>query len=379
MKNYNDTEQKDLNVAGDAMEYIRSLKQQVLAGKEVKGDEEPAEEGEIEEMLRKLRPIIEMNREKETMKLQARLESMKRRRIIRRRWYAVSTVAAVLTLIVGTTLLMHTPELPESKQESVQLTEIKVPTLITIRENDILNVETLDLQKQEPVYITDLLSGNKEGEDIQPPVYYKHVVIPAGYTYAVMLADGSKVTLNAGSELKFPVEFRDSIRQVELSGEGYFEVAKSQLPFVVQAGEAKVRVYGTRFNLFYSQELAIAEAVLVEGSIGMTLDSAEIKMLPSQRLVYDLTTHLNEMEEVDPDLYTGWMENSFKYHSARLDRIVFDMSKWYGINIQLDADMQAETFSVEFDKSVSVEWALGVLEKITGKNIKKEGGDYYLK
>ena len=76
--------------------------------------------------------------------------------------------------------------------------------------------------------------------------------------------------MNAGSELRFPNEFRDSLREVEFSGEAYFEVKKSGKPFVVKAGNTRVRVYGTRFNLFYCEKLALSEAALVEGSIGMT-------------------------------------------------------------------------------------------------------------
>ena len=68
---------------------------------------------------------------------------------------------------------------------------------------------------------------------------YNRVVIPKGYTYRVELADGSRVTLNAGSELRYPVEFRDSLREVEFRGEGYFEVAKDAAPFVVRAGDGR--------------------------------------------------------------------------------------------------------------------------------------------
>ena len=65
-----------------------------------------------------------------------------------------------------------------------------------------------------------------------------------------MLSDGTKVYLNAASELKYPVQFDSKKRQVHLSGEAYFEVAKDECrPFFVQAGDVRIRVLGTSFNV----------------------------------------------------------------------------------------------------------------------------------
>ena len=67
---------------------------------------------------------------------------------------------------------------------------------------------------------------------------------------------------------------------MEFTGEAYFEVEKSDKPFIVKAGDSRVQVYGTRFNLFYSEKLALAEAVLVEGSIGMTANGKKLRLFP---------------------------------------------------------------------------------------------------
>lgn len=222
--------------------------------------------------------------------------------------------------------------------------------------------------------------GKKEEADVDTsePIRYNRVVIPAGFTYKVRLADGSVVTLNAGSELKFPEEFRDSLREVEFTGEAYFEVEKSDKPFIVKAGDSRVQVYGTRFNLFYSEKLALAEAVLVEGSIGMTANGKETKIIPHQRVWYSMKDSLMRTENVDPADYLTWLGNSFKYNRTRLDKIVFDIAQWYGVEIKIAPGLEKQAYSLEFDRSATIDWVVRALGLIIDKPIKTEGGAYYI-
>ena len=142
-----------------------------------------------------------------------------------------------------------------------------------------------------------------------------HTISDDRNSCSVSLPDGSAVVLNAGSELRFPGRFCDSVREVELKGEGYFEVAHSGCPFIVRAGETKVTVYGTRFNLFYSDRLTVTEAVLVEGSIGLMAGGKETKIRPNQRIRYDSGEAQLQVEEVDADDYIQWLTNNFKYRA----------------------------------------------------------------
>ena len=238
-------------------------------------------------------------------------------------------MAAAILVFFTLTQWFPWGEKPEEKKiPTIALTEIKVPTLITMEnDHDILSLETLDLKDAKVGYIVKESGQSEEIIDAEKPIRYNRVVIPAGFTYKVKLADSSVVTLNAGSELRFPNEFRDSLREVEFSGEAYFEVKKSGKPFVVKAGNTRVRVYGTRFNLFYCEKLALSEAVLVEGSIGMTANGKETKIIPNQRVFYSMKDSVVRAENVDPADYIGWLGNSFKYNGARLDKIVFDIAQ----------------------------------------------------
>lgn len=294
----------------------------------------------------------------------------------RKRWLYAGGIAATLALSLGVLSLLkdNTQSLNENPPV-FELAEITVPTLVETGGNDVvLSFDSLDVEKSARVYNAN--DRNRETEERDTVIRYKKVIIPAGYTYQVLLADGSKVTLNAGSTLKFPDHFNDTSREVELTGEGFFEVAKAAQPFIVKAGKTQVTVYGTRFNLFFSEKLQLSEAVLLEGSIGMLADNKEVKISPNQRVCHNLSDHNTLVDEVNPTDYINWMNHSFKYNNTPLKRIVFDISQWYGIEIKLDPNTKQENYSLEFDKSASIDWVIRMLEKIIGKNIKEEGGVY---
>lgn len=312
----------------------------------------------------------------DTQKAAARLGAKRKRHI--RRLIAWGAAAAVI-LVAGVNLLVRFAGEPaEEHLYATNDVQISVPTLITSQgEDKILSREALDMTSSSQVLVLEADGTPTDPEAEKAHVRYNTVVIPAGYTYKVQLGDGSVVTLDAGSELRFPETFSGDVREVEFIGNGYFQVAKSGVPFVVKAGDSRLVVYGTSFNLYYSSRLSVAEAVLVEGSIGMSAGSGqEIRITPNQRLCFALRDGSSMQETVDPAEYTAWLENNFKYKAARLDRIVYDISRWYGVDIRLDSGMAEQTYSLEFDKSSSVEWVMASLEKIINRNIKKKGGEY---
>ena len=139
-----------------------------------------------------------------------------------------------------------------------------------------------------------------------------------------------------------------------------------------------MKVYGTQFNFLYSEQLGISEAVLVEGSIGMVAGEEEVRIVPNQR-VYRQAGAALQVEEVNPSDYTAWMGKTFKYSSVPLERIVYDISNWYGIDIDLSPDLRDERYYMEFDKSASRDRALQILGIIIGRPINQEGGAYIIR
>lgn len=386
MKRFNDKEKKDLEMAEEAIRKSELLKEEISSREmEPSGEESLTGEDFVEQLVEELHLAARINREKAAARLEARLREMERKKKVARRWlYIGNSVAAVAVLFFMVMTMLPEKKQIEKEMPVFRIAEIKVPTLITTKENDtILSLDTLEVGKNADVYVVGKQSQaqaikEEEATPEEKPIRNVRVVIPAGYTYNFQLADGTTVTLNAGSELKFPEEFGDSIREVELKGEGYFNVKKSDIPFVVKGGKTRVKVYGTQFNMFYCEKLALSEAVLVEGSIGMTAGGKETMITPNQRILFTMKDSAVRVESVDPADYIAWLGSSFKYNGARLDKIVFDISQWYGVEIELAPGLEKETFSLEFDKLSTIDWVVRALGLIINKPIKTEGGVYYI-
>ena len=110
--------------------------------------------------------------------------------------------------------------------------------------------------------------AGEEKKEAKP--LYNTVEIPRGGEYNLFLADGTRVYLNSMSSLKFPVRFSGKTREVKLTGEAYFEVAKNELlPFTVRTGDLDVVALGTKFNVKAYREEGIIETTLVEGKISI--------------------------------------------------------------------------------------------------------------
>lgn len=367
--------EQDLKAAGEAIDR-GSAADGAFAGGERISDER------VEELVESVRRANQIDRAAAERRLAMRLDVMRRSRRMVRRWTLVGCAAAAMALF----FLAQPWLMPERRPAApaavplrvpVALGDITVPTIISAGADDeILAFDSLELVDAGQAY--DMRGDSALLREARKPVAYNRIVIPKGYTYRVELADGSRVTLNAGSELRYPVMFGDSLREVEFRGEGYFEVAKGATPFVVRAGDTRVRVYGTRFNFLHSESLALSEAVLVEGSIGMSFKGKEVKIRPNERVSCSLGDSLLRVDTVDPSEYTAWLGESFKYNGTRLDKIMHDIANWYGVEIAVSPELRSLPYTLEIDKSTTLADVMRMMELITSRTIKQEGGTYLI-
>lgn len=160
---------------------------------------------------------------------------------------------------------------------------------------------------------------------------YNTLKVPHGKTFGVVLSDGSKVMLNAGTELKYPVEFIQSEknRTVYLNGEAYFEVSKNEAHlFIVETHDMDVEVLGTQFNVTSYDADDKAYTVLVSGSVAAHNKLAELdsKVIEPNQKVYFEDDHL-KVEQVDVEKYVAWVygqlvfvDDSFNVITNKLER-----------------------------------------------------------
>ena len=152
----------------------------------------------------------------------------------------------------------------------------------------------------------------------------------------MVLADGTKVWLNADSKLRFPVSFTAERREVYLEGEAYFEVAKdSEHPFIVHISRGAIEVLGTGFNVRDYREEQKTVTTLVQGKVVYRSErqpGREIMLEPGFQIKDEEGGSL-QPRKVDVILYTGWKDGKYVFENATLEEIMQVLSRWYDIAV----------------------------------------------
>lgn len=170
---------------------------------------------------------------------------------------------------------------------------------------------------------------------------YNTITTPKGGQYQLVLSDGTKVWLNAESSLIFPAEFVKSERKVELTGEGYFEVANDKTrPFLVTVNDMSVKVLGTHFNVSaYTDEKSI-KTTLLEGSVEMMNNGKFVMLKPGEQGRFQVESKaLQITRNVDLDETMAWKNNEFVFNETELKEAMRQLSRWYDIKIQYDEEL----------------------------------------
>jgi transmembrane sensor len=205
-------------------------------------------------------------------------------------------------------------------------------------------------------------AGEEKGKSL-----YNTVEIPRGCEYELVLSDGTKVHLNAMSSLRFPVQFSEKIREVELCGEAYFDVTKDvKHPFVVNVLGTRVEVLGTSFNVkAYAGDEEVV-TTLVEGSVKVQSSGfkAESMLLePGQQAIVDGKTGDMDRCEVDVALFTSWKEGVFLFKNQRIEDIMKELARWYDLKVFYKNSVVKEyRFGGHFDKNSDISSIMEMFE-----------------
>jgi hypothetical protein len=196
---------------------------------------------------------------------------------------------------------------------------------------------------------------------------YNTVEISRGSEYQLVLSDGTKVHLNAMSSLKFPVQFSGKTRNVELSGEAYFDVTKdSEHPFVVNVSGTRVEVLGTSFNVKAYEENEEIVTTLVEGSVKVQSSGYKgesILLEPGQQATVDEKTGEMDMCEVDVALFTSWREGIFLFKNQRMEDIMIELARWYDLKVFYNnASVKEYRFGGHFNRSSEISSIMEMFE-----------------
>lgn len=184
---------------------------------------------------------------------------------------------------------------------------------------------------QQPQGLLSYTSAPDKGSEVQ----YNTLITPRGGEYSLVLADGTRVWLNAASSLRYPTAFTAGKRVVQLTGEAYFEVsAQPQRPFMVQVGNCRVEVLGTHFNINAYDEGTSIRTTLAEGSVSVTEGDKHVLLKPGEQATSNEQTQTFQRTEVNIDQVMAWKNGLFYFDDTNIQEIMQEIARWYNLGVE---------------------------------------------
>lgn len=268
--------------------------------------------------------------------------------------------------------------------------------------NDVLpgsNKAVLTLANGEQVVLTDAKNGvvakqggtaiikTSDGQVInqvankltsnEPSIGYNTITTPRGGQYQVVLPDGSKVWLNAASSLKYPTKFSGEERNVELTGEAYFEVARNAaMPFRVRSAGQIVEVLGTHFNINAYTDETLMKTTLLEGSVRVNHEQATVVIKPGEQASAVKGVSRIAVNEADTNEVIAWRDGYFQFNHADIQTVMRQLSRWYDVDVKYDGAISSNQFGGAIQRNLKLSQVLHILEKsqlhftISGKEVR---------
>ena len=215
-------------------------------------------------------------------------------------------------------------------------------------------------------------SANTVSPETKENVIYNKIETPIGGKYQVNLPDGSKVWLNSSSSLRFSALFNGHTREVELSGEAYFDVSKNKgKPFRVITKDQIVEVLGTQFNInSYSDEGPI-KTTLIEGSVKIIYKDMVVLLSPGQQ--FQPKELVSAVVEADTEEVVAWKDGYFVFKNEDIKSIMRKLSRWYNVEVSYSGNIPEVGFGGNISKSKDISEVLDVLQLTNAIHFKVEG------
>ena len=239
-----------------------------------------------------------------------------------------------------------------------------------------VNSQTLAKEKQSSPTPKER-SDNEETKTQDVAPVYNQLIVPKGKHSTLLLSDGTKLWVNAGSHVVFPNVFAKDHREIYVDGEVYLEVARNEsCPFIVKTEQIQVQVLGTSFNVKSYNGDSKADVVLVNGSVQVrTKTGRETKLVPNQRCTCVSDGKVN-VETVDVYDYISWKDGLLQYNSEKLSVILKRLSDYYGKEIQWDEEVGNLKCSGKLDLKENIEKILNGLTKMMPVEYTKRENSY---
>ncbi len=215
-------------------------------------------------------------------------------------------------------------------------------------------------------------SGNGE-EKSADAVLYNTITTPRGGQYQITLPDETKVWLNAESSLRFPTAFTGKDREVQLSGEAYFEVrADKSKPFLVKSGSAETRVLGTHFNIMAYGDEGPVRTTLLEGVVSMGQEEQSALLQPGEQGQFDPNKGIIATRVVNTTAVVAWKDGYYYFDRTPVQSVMRQIARWYDVEIVYEGAVPKDEIVGKIPRTAYVSEVLHVMELI-GIRFKIEG------
>lgn len=294
-------------------------------------------------------------------------------------WYRYAAAAVVLFVIATTIYLFnnkHSEQLDLAKQLP-PLKEVPAGTtkaVLTLADGSQIILDSTHqsgtLARQGNTKVINQNGQLSYDGKTSTDILYNTLTTHRGEQSPVLtLADGTKVWLNAASSIQFPVSFTGKERDVTITGEVYFEVAKNaDMPFKVHikmpSGDGgDVLVLGTHFNIMAYPEEAAVKTTLLEGAVQVSKGVISKQLVPGQQAVLRKGSDEPTVQETDVDIAVAWKNGLFMFDPTDVGALMRQISRWYNVEIRFAGGVPDKVFWGGIDRSLPLSSVLKALEK----------------
>lgn len=202
-------------------------------------------------------------------------------------------------------------------------------------------------------------------EKSNPEKTFNQLIVPDGKRSAIIFQDGTKLWVNSGSKVIYPVKFDKDKREIFAEGEIFLKVSPDhQRPFIVKTKQLDVTVLGTQFNISAYETEKKVEVVLVSGKVEVQTQGKEKKTLaPNQLFSYNTLTRENSIKEVDISDYIAWKDGYYQFRMQKMSVVIQKIAQFYGVEIQWNQQLNTMSCSGKLDMKDDIHEVLKTLQK----------------
>ncbi len=293
-----------------------------------------------------------------------------------KRW----AVAASIILVLGLGsyfAFFHKNRKQEERVKVIPADDVEAPkitkAMITLADGRNVSIDSLTALTQGNVAITKTADGKIIYSGASSEMLYNTLSNPRGSKVIDMtLADGSRVWLNAGSSVRYPVAFVGKERKVSITGEAYFEVTHDATkPFYVSKDDMSIQVLGTHFNVNAYDDEKDIKVTLLEGSVKVSNNAANSLLKPGQQA--SVTNDVKVINNVDLEQVMAWKNGRFQFEGSGIEEVMRQITRWYDVEVVYEVKPQEVHFRGGISRNVEASKVFKMLETTDAVHFRIEG------